>query len=255
MTHRILILGGTIEARQLARHLATRPDFDVTLSLAGRTRSPAAQAVAVRSGGFGGAKGLADYLVAQRIGLLVDATHPHAARISANAAQAAAATGVEVVALRRPAWMPSPGDRWVPVDSPEQAVHALGTRVRRVFLALGRQEVSAFDAAPRNFYLVRSIDPVEPPLAASDAVYVLARGPFREADERELLGRHRIDAIVCKNSGGAAAAAKLAAARDLGIEVFMINRPPLPEMPGAEDVEGLLAMIDHRLAPDTKRGV
>jgi precorrin-6A/cobalt-precorrin-6A reductase len=255
MTHRILILGGTTEARQLAGKLAARRDFSVTLSLAGRTENPVAQNVPTRVGGFGGAGGLAAYLNDMRIDLLIDATHPYAARISANAAQAARMAGAPIFALRRPGWEPVEGDRWSAVDTVGNAVQALGAKPRRVFLALGRQEVAAFEAAPQHHYLIRSVDPVEPKLAVPDADYLLSRGPFREGDERVLFENHRIDVVVSKNSGGAATYGKIAAARALGIEVVMIRRPALPDVPSAETVEVLAAMVDHFVEPAAERGV
>lgn len=253
MTYRILILGGTTEARQLAGKLAPRRDLDVTLSLAGRTQDPVAQPVPVRTGGFGGAEGLAAYLRDHDVRLLVDATHPYAARISANAALAAGQSGVPVLGLHRPAWQPLPGDRWQMVDGAEEAAGALGETPRRVFLALGRQELAPFEAAPTHFYLIRSVDPIEPPLAVPDAAYILGRGPFGEADELGLLRHWRIDTIVCKNSGGTATYAKLAAARKLGADVLMFRRPEATDMPTAGSVEEALAMIDHRVA-SAKRG-
>lgn len=260
MTHRILILGGTTEARQLAGKLAARSDISVMLSLAGRTENPAAQGVPVRVGGFGGAGGLAAYLRQNKIDLLIDATHPYAARISANAAEAARMTGVPIVALRRPGWEAVEGDRWTLVDTVASAVTALGSVPRRVFLALGRQEVAAFEAAPRHHYLIRSVDPVEPRLAVPDAAYLLARGPFHEVDERALLQEHRIDVVVSKNSGGEATYGKIAAARAPGIEVIMIRRPALPDVTSAETIESLAAMVDHFLVghvlgPAAERGV
>jgi precorrin-6A/cobalt-precorrin-6A reductase len=260
MTHRILILGGTTEARQLAGRLSARADLAITLSLAGRTENPLAQDVPTRMGGFGGVDGLADYLGEKRVDLLVDATHPYAAQISANAAEAARRSGVPVMALRRPGWQRTAGDRWTLVDTTADAVKALGSAPRRVFLALGRQEVAAFEAAPRHRYLVRSVDPVEPELAVPDARYLLARGPFREADERALLERQDIDVVISKNSGGEATYGKIAAARALGIEVVMIRRPSLPDVASAETVEALAAMIDqfladHFLGPAAERGV
>ncbi|TGS16882.1 cobalt-precorrin-6A reductase [Mesorhizobium sp. M2E.F.Ca.ET.209.01.1.1] len=255
MTHRILILGGTTEARQLAGRLARRKDFSVTLSLAGRTESPVAQGVPVRVGGFGGAEGLAAYLRDEQVDLLIDATHPYAARISANATEAAERAGVPILALRRPGWEPVAGDRWTMVDSVAEAASALGTASRRVFLAIGRQEAGAFEAAPQHGYLIRSVDPVDPKLAVPDALYLLARGPFAEADERALLERHGIDAIVSKNSGGEATYGKIAAARALGIEVVIIRRPPLPDVPSAETVDALAAKVDHLFDPVAERGV
>lgn len=260
MTHRILILGGTSEARQLAGKLAARADLSVTLSLAGRTESPVAQGVPVRSGGFGGAEGLAVYLRETGIDLLIDATHPYAARISANAAQAAWQTGIPMLALRRPGWEPVKDDRWTLVDTVGDGVLALGPTPRRVFLAIGRQEAGAFEAAPQHHYLIRSVDPVEPKLAVPDAAYLLARGPFREANERALLEENRIDVVVSKNSGGEATYGKIAAARALGIEVILVRRPILPGGPCAETVDALAALVDkfgvdHFLDPVAERGV
>ncbi|UVK36356.1 cobalt-precorrin-6A reductase [Mesorhizobium sp. AR10] len=255
MTHRILILGGTTEARQLAGKLAARADLSITLSLAGRTENPVAQNVPTRVGGFGGADGLAAYLNDMRIDLLIDATHPYAAQISANAAEAALKIGAPIVALRRPGWELVGGDRWTSVDTVADAAKALGSAPRRVFLALGRQEVSAFEAAPQHHYLIRSVDPVEPRLAVPDATYLLARGPFPEADEHALLRHHRIDIVVSKNSGGEATYGKIAAARALGIDVIMIRRPALPDVPSAETVEALAAMVDHFVRPVDERGV
>ncbi|MDX8538185.1 cobalt-precorrin-6A reductase [Mesorhizobium abyssinicae] len=251
----ILILGGTTEARQLAGKLAARADLAVTLSLAGRTESPIAQGVPVRVGGFGGAQGLAAYLKETGTALLIDATHPYAARISANAAEAARQAGVPILALRRPGWEPVAGDRWTLVDSVAEAATALGTAPRRVFLAIGRQEAGAFEAAPQHHYLIRSVDPVEPKLTLPDAIYLLARGPFPEADERALLESHGIDAIVSKNSGGEATYGKIAAARALGIDVIMVRRPSVPDVPSADTVDQLAAKVDHLFEPVAERGV
>jgi precorrin-6A/cobalt-precorrin-6A reductase len=252
---RILILGGTAEARGLAERLAGRSDLAVTLSLAGRTAAPARQPVPVRIGGFGGAGGLADYLSAEGIDALIDATHPYAAVISANAARAARLTGVPLLALRRPSWLPVPGDRWIEVEDVPSAVTALGAAPRRVFLALGRKELAPFVAAPQHRYLVRSVDPVDPPLAVPHAAYVTGRGPFTEIDERALLLTHGIEVVVAKNSGGTATYGKIAAARGLGLAVIMQSRPPLPEVSAVETVEDALAWLDHRCAPCADRGV
>ncbi|RUY51322.1 precorrin-6A/cobalt-precorrin-6A reductase, partial [Mesorhizobium sp. M7A.F.Ca.CA.001.05.1.1] len=185
---------------------------------------------------------------------------PYAAQISANAAQAARMAGVPILALRRPGWEPVEGDRWTLVGTVGDAAQALGPAPRRVFLALGRQEVAAFEAAPQHHYLIRSVDPVEPKLAVPDAEYLLARGPFRDAEERALLERHRIDVVVSKNSGGEATFGKIASARALGIEVVMIRRPDLPDVPSAETVEALAAIVDrfgvdHFVRPVDERGV
>jgi precorrin-6A/cobalt-precorrin-6A reductase len=254
MAKRILILGGTTEARQLAGRLAARPGLAVTLSLAGRTAAPLAQPVAVRVGGFGGAEGLAVYLRAERIDRLIDATHPYAAGISANAAAAAEATGVSLLALRRPPWTQVAGDRWIEVADAPAAVAALGAAPRKIFLALGRQEIAAFAAAPQHHYLVRSVDPVDPPLNVPHADYVLGRGPFSEDDDRALLLRYGIERLVAKNSGGSATYGKIAAARALALPVILLRRPPLPAVPEVASVEAALAAIAHAIPP-ADRGV
>ena len=223
------------------------------MSLAGRTAAPVRQPVPVRVGGFGGAEGLARHLAGDKIDLLVDATHPYAATISANAGVAARDAGVPLLALRRPAWEQVEGDRWTLVDDMQAAVDALGGAPRRVFLALGRQEIGPFEAAPQHRYLIRSVDPIAPPLGVPHATYLLDRGPFREEDEAALLAQHGIEAIVAKNSGGAATYGKMAAARRLGIEVVLIRRPVLPPADAVESVEEAERAIDHRLG--SERGV
>ncbi|WP_371717104.1 cobalt-precorrin-6A reductase [Ancylobacter sp. TS-1] len=254
---RLLILGGTSEARALAAALAARGGYALSLSLAGRTRNPADQPAPTRSGGFGGVEGLAAHLKAERIDALIDATHPFAAIMSGNAAQAARRAGVPLLALVRPEWQPVPGDLWTEAADIADAVEKLGPAPRRVLAALGRNEVRALEAAPQHHYLVRSIDPVEPPLNVPHARYIEARGPFAEADERTLLTENRIDAVLSKNSGGDATYGKIAAARALGIEVIMVARPPRPEGETVGSVEEALVWLErlrHQASPD-RRGV
>lgn len=251
MASPILILGGTTEARELAALLAAR-GLEAMLSLAGRTANPVAMPVPVRLGGFGGVAGLAAHLRDAGIRVLVDATHPYAATMSRHAAEAAAIVGVPFLALRRAPWLRAPGDDWTAVADAREAVTALGAAPRRVFLALGRQELAPFVGAPQHGYLIRSVDPVEPPLAVPRVRYILARGPFDESAERAMLQGERIEAIVCKNSGGSATYGKIAAARALGIRVVMLRRPELPEAPTAATAEDALAWLDHA---DALRGV
>ena len=252
---RVLILGGTMEARQLAERLATRADLAVTLSLAGRTTAPASQPVPVHVGGFGGAQGLADYLRDQTIDVVIDATHPYAATISSNAAIAAPRARVALLALHRPGWMPIAGDRWIEVADVAGAVQALGDLPRRVFLALGRKEIEPFADAPQHRYLVRSVEAIMPPLRVPHAVYITGRGPFAEADERGLLTQHRIDVIVAKNSGGPATYGKIAAARALALTVIMLRRPQLPAVEAVESVDDAVAWLDHACTVAAARGV
>jgi precorrin-6A/cobalt-precorrin-6A reductase len=252
---RILILGGTTEARRLAERLAERRDLAVTLSLAGRTANPIVQPVPVRIGGFGGAAGLAAYLSTERIDALIDATHPYAAIIAANAARAALSAGVPLLALRRPPWVAVAGDRWVEAADAGAAARALGDAPRRVFLALGRNDILPFVEAPQHHYLVRSVDPVEPPLRVPRASYVVGRGPFGQADDQALLMAHGIEIVVCKNSGGDATYGKIAAARMLGLAVVMLRRPVLPAVPAVDTIEDVLAWIDHALVSRAEREV
>jgi precorrin-6A/cobalt-precorrin-6A reductase len=252
---RILILGGTTEARRLAGRLAGRHDLAVTLSLAGRTAHPVAQPVPVRIGGFGGAEGLARYLAAEGIDALIDATHPYAAIIAANAARAAQSTRVPLLALRRPPWVAIAGDRWIEVADAGAAVQALGAAPRRVFLALGRNDIAPFVAAPQHHYLVRSVDPVEPPLRVPHSRYVTGRGPFGQADDRALLTAHGTEMVVCKNSGGDATYGKIAAARSLGLAVVMLRRPELPAVPAVATIEDALSWLDHAGVPCAEREV
>ncbi|BCM71031.1 putative precorrin-6X reductase [Streptomyces sp. EAS-AB2608] len=239
----VLILGGTTEARRLAADLAARPGVRVTTSLAGRVTRPAALPGEVRTGGFGGPDGLADWLRTHRVDALVDATHPFAASITDHAARAARATGVPAVVLRRPGWRPGPGDRWYDVPSLAAAAEALPGLGSRVFLSTGRLGLAAFAGLTGLHFLVRSVEPPEPPLPPDTRV-VLARGPFTVTDETGLLRAHRIDVLVTKDSGGEATAAKLTAARDLGLPVVVVRRPPLPDGVRAEpDVAGVLARL------------
>ncbi len=239
----------------MAAALGSRADLDIVLSLAGRTADPAPQPVPVRSGGFGGAEGLARYLREEAIGLLIDATHPFAARISANAAEAAAQCDVTAFALRRPAWVPVEGDDWLSVHSVSQAIAAIGAKPLRVFLATGRQEAHQANAAPQHYYWVRSVDPVEPLLTVPHVSYIHSRGPFRLADELDMLQKHQIEVVVTKNSGGEATYAKIEAARLLGIKVIMIERAEAAGLPVVETVEAALGRIDHFASSLMKRGV
>jgi precorrin-6A/cobalt-precorrin-6A reductase len=244
-----LILGGTTEARGLAQALAPRGDLRATISLAGRTIDPKPLPLPTRIGGFGGVDGLVDYLAKERIALLVDATHPFANQISANAAEAAERSGIPIFALRRKEWQADAGDRWTRVSDVDAAVSALGTTRRRIFLAIGRQEAGRFAHAPQHSYLVRSVDPVDPPLAVPDCRYILASGPFDLDAERQLLRDNCIDVIVTKNSGGSATQAKILAARECGIEVVMIERRAQPGVTTVGTVAAALDLIDQWLPP------
>ncbi|MCJ2019709.1 cobalt-precorrin-6A reductase [Methylobacterium sp. E-065] len=240
---RILILGGTGEASGLVRALAGRDDLSVVLSLAGRTAAPKPEPVPTRSGGFGGAEGLARYLRSERIDRLIDATHPFAARISANAARAAALAGVPLLAIRRPAWKLAPGDRWIEVENVPAAAAALGVEPRRVFLTVGRQEAGAFAATPQHAYWVRTVEPLGDALPVPRLTAIEARGPFDPDSEAALMRAAGIEILVSKNSGGGATYGKIAAARALAIPVVMVRRPDKPDVTSVADVAGALRWL------------
>lgn len=244
---RLLILGGTAEARALAEAAAADARLSVITSLAGRTQAPAALAGETRVGGFGGAEGLARYLAEAAIELVIDATHPFAAQISRNAAAACAAAGVPRLLLQRPPWRSQPGDRWTVVRDTGQAADALADLGHRVFLALGRQDLASFAAIADRWFLLRLVEPPSEPLPLAVGALVIARGPFAEAGEIALLKHHRIEALVSRNSGGSATYAKLAAARALDLPVVMIERPPPPPGATAESPEAALAWLGAQL--------
>ena len=253
---RVLVLGGTTEASALAAQLAKRPDIDAILSFAGRTTNPRPSALPRRTGGFGGADGLAAWLTEHRIDIVVDATHPFATMMSGNAAAACARLGLPLLGLRRPPWLPQPGDRWIEVANMADAVPALGQAPRRVFLTVGRLELAPFATAPQHFYLARSIEPIGDALPAPRVRTIQARGPFDEAGERALLERENIDTIVTKNSGGSATYAKIAAARALGLPVVVIARPQKPEVAAvASDTAAALDWIEAQHRVTMPRGV
>ncbi len=242
----ILILGGTAEAAELARALSGDAGVATITSLAGRTRAPAAVPGAVRVGGFGGAQALAGYLRSEKIDLVVDATHPFAARISRNAAEACETAGVPRLLPARPPWRAQAGDTWLSATDAEAAAAALPALGRRAFLAIGRQELAAFAGLAELWFLVRLVEEPEAPPPLANYHLVLGRGPFAVAQERELLREHRIEVVVSKNSGGAGAAAKIVAARELELPVVMIERPTAPESETAESVEAARAWINTK---------
>jgi precorrin-6A/cobalt-precorrin-6A reductase len=241
---RVLLLGGTAEAGDLARALAAA-GVPAVYSYAGRTAAPMPQPLPVRVGGFGGAEGLAAYLAAEHISHVVDATHPFAAAISRNAVAACASAGVPLIGFERAAWVPAPGDRWTRVPDAAAAAAALGPEPRRVFLAIGRQQVDAFAAAPQHHYLLRLVDPPPGPLPLPKAEALIARGPFTEAGDRALMLAQRIEVVVAKDAGGDGAVAKIAAARALGLPVVLIDRPALPPRAVARDVAGVMRWLGH----------
>ncbi|MDJ0383698.1 cobalt-precorrin-6A reductase [Streptomyces sp. G-G2] len=243
----VLILGGTTEARRLAEILvAHAPDLRVTNSLAGRVTRPTLPPGASRIGGFGGPEGLTAWLREHDVDAVVDATHPFAERISFNAARAAATTGIPLLALRRPTWDPAAGDDWHHVPTLAAAAGALAALGRRAFLTTGRTGLAAFAHLDATWFLVRSVDAPVAPMPRHSEI-LLARGPFTLPEERALIREHRIDVLVTKASGGSATAPKLAAAREAGIPVLVVDRPPVPEgVPVAASPEAAAAWLRER---------
>lgn len=218
---RILLLGGTGDALQIARRLGPEHVY----SLAGLGKVPSDLACAVRVGGFGGAQGLARYLQDENIGLVVDATHPYAAQISANAHAASRTANVPCWALRRPAWQPQSGDDWRMADTWTELIDAMAPFARPLF-TLGREPLAHLDEIPAHqYWTIRCLD-AHP--GNAHARILDARGPFTLDGERDLFAASRIDVVISKNSGGAATEAKLAVARERGLPVLMLRRPDLP---------------------------
>jgi precorrin-6A/cobalt-precorrin-6A reductase len=232
----VLILGGTAEARALAAALVDA-GVRVVSSLAGRVRDPALPVGEVRIGGFGGVEGLAAWLREHGVAAVVDATHPFASTMTAHAVSATAAAGVPLVVLRRPGWPPDPDWTWA--DSLPAAAAALPTLGKRVFLTTGRTSLAAFADLDLEF-LVRCVDPPSGPMPRRVHV-LLSRGPFTVDGERSLMREHGVDVLVTKDSGGPLTSAKLAAAREDGVAVLVVRRPPLPA--GVEAVDTVAAAL------------
>ncbi len=245
MSRKILILGGTADARELADALSADPALFVTTSLAGRTTKPATLSGNIRTGGFGGPSGLAAYLADTRISLMIDATHPYAAQMSANAAKASAVAAVPCFRLERPPWIPKETDDWTSAESPEAAATALPAGARAL-VTVGRQQVEPFLARLDITVLARMIErPAKKPLAPHRIM--LARPPFALEDEILLMRTEHISHLVTKNAGGDITAPKLEAARAAGVDVVMIERPPLPDLETARSVEQAIALAGRML--------
>jgi precorrin-6A/cobalt-precorrin-6A reductase len=227
----LLILGGTAEARELAAELDAA-GIAVTTSLAGRVARPRLPAGEVRIGGFGGPAGLAAYLAERGINAVVDATHPFAERISASAVTACQDSGVPLLRLERPGWTQRTGDRWQWVDDVDDAARTIAPG-RRVLLTTGRQGLAAFAHRDDAWFLVRCVDPPQPPLPRHHEL-LLARGPYTVTGELALVDEHRIDLVITKDSGGIHTQAKLDAARERGLPVIVVRRPRRPD--GAQTV-------------------
>lgn len=222
---RVLILGGTKEAAILAERLV-REGHDVTTSLAGRTKEPVPLAGKTRKGGFGGAEGLAAYLVDHAIERLINSTHPFAHQISANAQLAAGLAGLALERQERPGWVRHPEDRWIEVDTIAEAVAEIPAGAR-VLLALGAQHIAPFSARKDVHFTIRMVDAPTRPLPFAEYTLLAGRPPMEAAAEMATLRANGISHIACRNSGGAGAYAKIEAARRLALPVIIIARPSL----------------------------
>jgi precorrin-6A/cobalt-precorrin-6A reductase len=244
---RLLILGGTGDAANLAACTADILGLETITALAGRTSNPGAVAGTVRVGGFGGEIGLTEYLQAMKIDLTIDATHPFAARISWNAAQAAVVVGIPHLMLVRPDWERLPSDDWIEVDSVDRAITAIPETIERIFVTIGRQQLAPFAHLADRWCLIRSIDPPDAAIVLPPGKLLLDRGPFCLESERQILQDYQIQAIVSKNSGGDATYAKIIAARELNIPVIMVQRPIVPECNRVDDISQAIAWLHERL--------
>ena len=244
---RLLILGGSAEGFALADALQPRHDLTVTTSLAGVTEAPRTPLGGIRRGGFGGVMGLVSFLRDDRISAIIDATHPFADGISRNAAIAAAKMKVPIIHLWRPAWEQESGDQWTEVDDLEAASAAIPAGKAAVFLTTGRSELAAFAGRSDCTFIARIIQPVEQRPAETwpeKLKFVYDKGPFDLELERKLLKKHQVRLIVSKNSGGEAAYPKLAAARELGLPVVMVRRPPKPTGRTVATVEAAIKWLE-----------
>jgi precorrin-6A/cobalt-precorrin-6A reductase len=249
---RVLILGGTSEARLLGQMIAVNPRFDALMSLAGRTKTPLDNALPLRIGGFGGVAGLTDFLKEGRFDALVDTTHPFANQMRRHAVESAGAAGVPLLRLSRPAWQSKAGDRWIDCASSAEAADRVGDGPERIFLAMGRLEIEPFLSLLRPA-LIRTVDPLD--RVPQGWIAITETGPFDLAREKALFEKHRIYGVVAKNAGGPASFAKIEAARQLGLPVFMIRRPPDPEgLVTVPDIADVLAWLTHQSRP-TDRAV
>ena len=241
---RALILGGTGDANRLADAFA-RENIDAIYSYAGRTQIPLGHSLPTRIGGFGGTQGLADFIRAERITHVIDATHPFAAEMSRHAVEACEASGVPLVALERAPWKRAAGDNWIEIADIAGAVAALPEARAHVFLAIGRQHIAPFAAKPQHAYLLRFVDAPDSVLPLPGAEVIVSRGPFTLDDDCALMRSRGIEILVARNSGGHGARAKIDAARELGLPVIMIARPALAERRRVETVEDVLAWLAH----------
>ncbi|MGI1661666.1 cobalt-precorrin-6A reductase [Palleronia sp. KMU-117] len=243
---RLLLLAGTWEARQVAAALTRESRVLAIASLARAERRPEPFGIPTRIGGFGGDAGFVDWLGREGIDAIIDATHPFAARISHRTARIAAERGVDYIQFLRPAWLPEPGDDWTFLNTEADAPRHIPAGAR-VFLATGRRSLHAFGALREATLFCRRTDGARDPFPFGNGIFVYGRPPFSIDHEITTFGRLAIDWLVTRNSGGTASRAKLEAARELGVKVAMIRRPPQPPGPKVETVAEAMAWVRRRI--------
>lgn len=227
-----------------------KTDLSATLSLAGRVERPMPMPLPTRIGGFGGVDGLKTYLQNTAITHVIDATHPFAARMSMHAVQTCRTLGLPLLGLTRPGWDKQMGDTWQHVPDMAGAVAALDRPAARVFLAIGRMHIAEFATRPQHHYVLRLVDPPDGVLPLPKADIIVAKGPFSQVDDIGLLHERDIDIVVSKNSGGTGAYAKIAAARQLGLPVIMIDRPVQPARQEVHSIPDVMTWLRHSTATD-----
>ncbi|MGR3565513.1 MAG: cobalt-precorrin-6A reductase [Heliomarina sp.] len=243
MKPNLLILGGTSEASALAKAVS-EAGIEGVFSYAGRVEQPRPQPLPIRTGGFGGVDGLANWLRENAVSHVIDATHPFAAQMSRNAIAACQQVNIPLIALTRAPWVAQAGDCWQHVPDITAAVRALEGARQRVMLAIGRMYLESFAPLRQHFYLLRLVD-VPGALPFPEYAVEVSRGPFTLDGDRALMERHAIDFVVSKNAGGSAARAKIDAARELGIPVLMIDRPALPDRHETHEVQDVMRWLSH----------
>ncbi|AUG55259.1 cobalt-precorrin-6A reductase [Thalassospira marina] len=242
----VLVFGGTGDANRITSELLVRfgSHIRLQLSLAGRTSAPnLPDGVPVRIGGFGGPEGIVKSLQSDGIDLVIDATHPFATQISAHIADACKQAGTPCIQYHRAPWIAQQGDHWINVPDIQTAAAKLPSIGKRALIAIGRRHLHCFNDLHDCWLLVRTVEAPNHPFDLANGEWLSARGPFSPELERELLERHEIDVVVTKNSGGDASEGKLIAARELGIPVIMIDRPPLQAVDYATSTEEVVQKV------------
>ncbi len=244
----VLVLGGTTEARKIADIVEQAEGLRALYSLAGVTKTPVLPSCEVRIGGFGGVSGLATFMKANRVSALIDATHPYAATISNNAVQAANSTQTPFLRYERAQWKANNQDKWQSFETVGAAAKSLPQNGSKVFLAIGKKEISPFKTNRKDHFIIRSVEDIDNKELPPNAQVILDRGPFDLSAERTLLLAREIDLLVCKNSGGTASFAKLEACRELNIKVLMVKRPELFDAPTFNDIDEVLPALRAALS-------